>query len=241
MHKHLNQQIGWFFSLLLILIGCIWASWLAQASFSYGFECWYKFYDIEAHIDEYGPKNRYRHGLETLDPKEHIQLFGQISEAVHNHGSGLAEIQYDYKDLTYSLLRPPEVQHLQDVANLIDVVRPAGLVSLAVGLVIGMALLYQGSRPQARSQLFVGMVLSLVITAIFMFVGAKEIFYQLHVWIFPEDHRWFFYYQESLMATLMKAPILFAGISASIATGGLLLFASLILLASYLPRRLGSS
>ncbi|MFN2223885.1 MAG: DUF1461 domain-containing protein, partial [Candidatus Promineifilaceae bacterium] len=33
-------------------------------------------------------------------------------------------------------------------------------------------------------------------------------------WICPPGHQWFFYYQDSLMTTMMKAPVLFAGIAA---------------------------
>jgi hypothetical protein len=42
---------------------------------------------------------------------------------------------------------------------------------------------------------------------------AKTFFYWLHTVVFPSDHQWFFYYEESLMSTLMKAPYLFAPIS----------------------------
>lgn len=46
-----------------------------------------------------------------------------------------------------------------------------------------------------------------------LLAGAKKFFYWLHTIVFPADHQWFFYYEESLMSTLMKAPALFAPIS----------------------------
>jgi len=46
----------------------------------------------------------------------------------------------------------------------------------------------------------------------------------LHVLIFPADHQWFFYYQDSLMSTLMKAPDLFAGIAVQIVLLALALY-----------------
>jgi len=59
-------------------------------------------------------------------------------------------------------------------------------------------------------------MLIMITLVVFMVWGAKAIFYQLHIMIFPTDHQWFFYYQDSLMSTLMKAPDLFAGIAMQI-------------------------
>jgi hypothetical protein len=70
-------------------------------------------------------------------------------------------------------------------------------------------------------------------------LGAKKVFYQLHVWIFPEGHQWFFYYQESLMSTLMKAPDLFAGIGIAIFLGAILLFVLMLLALYFLKWRSG--
>ena len=36
----------------------------------------------------------------------------------------------------------------------------------------------------------------------------------MHEMVFPDDHQWFFYYQDSLMTTLMKAPDIFFAIGA---------------------------
>ncbi|MCB1808001.1 MAG: DUF1461 domain-containing protein, partial [Candidatus Competibacteraceae bacterium] len=46
-------------------------------------------------------------------------------------------------------------------------------------------------------------------------MGPVRVFYQLHIWIFPPGHPWFFYYQDSLMTTLLKAPDIFAPITLS--------------------------
>jgi hypothetical protein len=46
----------------------------------------------------------------------------------------------------------------------------------------------------------------------------------MHILVFPDDHQWFFYYQDSLMSTLMKAPDLFAGIAIQIVLVGLVLY-----------------
>ena len=43
----------------------------------------------------------------------------------------------------------------------------------------------------------------------------------MHEWVFPAEHQWFFYYQESLMTVLMKAPDLFGAIAILIAVLGI--------------------
>ena len=45
-------------------------------------------------------------------------------------------------------------------------------------------------------------------------VGAHDVFKAMHEMVFPDDHQWFFYYQDSLMTTLMKAPDIFFAIGA---------------------------
>ena len=65
-------------------------------------------------------------------------------------------------------------------------------------------------------------------------VGAKQVFYTAHTLIFPAGHQWFFYYEESLMTMLMKAPDLFAAIAAE----WLLLTALCYSLGIWLSRRL---
>lgn len=50
------------------------------------------------------------------------------------------------------------------------------------------------------------------IGAVLLIVGPEKVFNQLHIWVFPDDHQWFFYYQDSLMSTMMFAPHLFGWI-----------------------------
>src|SRR5690606_5060552 len=51
------------------------------------------------------------------------------------------------------------------------------------------------------------------ITLVIFITGPTKVFYWLHEQIFPDEHEWFFYYQDSLMTTLMKAPDLFGFIA----------------------------
>ena len=122
-----------------------------------------------------------------------------------------------------------EIIHLQDVAHLINHVHHLGigllLVFAALYLNHLMAMRRYGNLINSHSQLIIVAALACLIALIFFIVGAKSIFYQMHILIFPADHQWFFYYQDSLMSTLMKAPDLFAGIAVQILFIAILLFA----------------
>jgi len=47
-------------------------------------------------------------------------------------------------------------------------------------------------------------------------IGPENVFNQLHIWVFPKENEWFFYYQDSLMSTLMLAPTLFGWIASAL-------------------------
>lgn len=65
---------------------------------------------------------------------------------------------------------------------------------------------------------------SALTTITLILFGPTKMFYWLHTKIFPHNHQWFFYYQESLMTTLMKAPDLFGFIATIWAVTAILLF-----------------
>lgn len=209
-----------FFLLLLGFILALYVSWMANASLGYGYDWLYDFYDTKEHIEIYAPQNRYRQGFELTTPAQHKALFQQIVQSVHTGGEGLDEIVYSVKGQYISLLHRAEIVHLQDVANLIDAIH--ALVAVIALIFLGIFVVhvkkqkYAGDLLNVRSQLVISGALITAIALIFWVLGAKDIFYRLHVLIFPEDHQWFFYYQDSLMSTLMKAPDLFAGIALQI-------------------------
>ena len=69
-------------------------------------------------------------------------------------------------------------------------------------------------------------------------VGPVEVFYALHEWVFPANHQWFFYYEDSLMSTLMKAPDLFGAIALLLSGLAAVIFVALNFLVSRLiPNR----
>lgn len=233
-HRHVTNdnksrqplaQAAWSLVLLAALLAALFVSWQAHRPFDYGYGFWYDQMAISEHIDRYGPRNRYIRGLEDLDRAEHLQLFGGIVDAVHQQGDGLEALEFtDDKRRTKRLLRTPEVVHLQDVANLIDVLTWVGWMAVAVA-VVGTALLVR-ARVQIRwaQQGAILAGLAVALAALLLIVGPTAVFYQLHIWVFPEEHQWFFYYQDSLMSTMMKAPDLFGGIGATIGALGVCIY-----------------
>ncbi len=219
------QQSLWFIVLVSVLLASLATSWMLHKPVDYGYEFWYDQMDIRGHIDRYGPKNRYIRGFDDLEREQHLHLFGGIVDAVHAQGDGLAELEFtDDRGRTKPLLREPEIVHLQDVANLIDVLSVAGAVSLLIAAIGTFMLVRRRIAIKWKQQgLLLGGLLASV-GLVLLIAGPTAVFYQLHVWVFPDDHQWFFYYQESLMSTMMKAPDLFGGIGATIGAGGLLLF-----------------
>lgn len=217
-----------FFLLLLGFILAIYAAWMTSASLGYGYSFWYGFYESEQHIARYAPLNRFRQGFETTSVSDHKAVFQQIVDSIHNDGKGLEDISYTYAGQTIPLLHRAEIIHLQDVANLINQLHAVSLILLLIFLVLYITHLKSyrryGSLINGRNQLLIMSIWASLITLLFLIVGAKTIFYEMHILIFPDDHQWFFYYQDSLMSTLMKAPDLFAGIAVQILLIGLLLF-----------------
>ncbi|MCA1791191.1 MAG: hypothetical protein LC667_15470, partial [Thioalkalivibrio sp.] len=59
-------------------------------------------------------------------------------------------------------------------------------------------------------------------------MGPQEVFDGLHEWIFASGHTWFFYYEDSLMTTVMKAPDIFAAIVSTWLVLHLILFGLLL-------------
>ncbi len=228
----------WGVVLLAGLLASLATGWMLHKPVDYGYGFWYDQMEIDQHIERYGPKNRYIRGFHHLTRDDHLALFGGIVDAVHSQGEGLRELEFtDRYGRTKPLLREPEVVHLQDVANLIDVLSVAGAISLLVAAVGSFVLVRRRIAIRWKQQgLLLGGLLG-VIGLVLVVAGPTAVFYQLHVWIFPDDHQWFFYYQESLMSTMMKAPDLFGGIGATIGVVGILLFSLYLLLIGRLVNR----
>lgn len=218
--KRYYHIIFWpiFFTSQLITLALI--SWhlMAQVHFAYPFG--YQLLDLQKHIAEFAPINRYKEDFEFVSKEEHWRLFGEISDAIQNHGKGLADIRYNLKNGESTLLmHQDEIIHLQDVANLVDAFYLTGFIATAVWL-LGWAFIYwkQPIPPSIKKivSVFIGFIV--LLATVILAIGAKDVFYWLHIQIFPDNHKWFFYYQDSLMTTLMKAPDIFAFIAILLVT-----------------------
>lgn len=186
---------------------------LAQVNFAYPLG--YKLLDLDRHIATYAPLNRHIHGFQFTQPKDHWDLFAQITEAVQNNGKGLADIYFNLPNNTkIPLMHQAEIIHLQDVSHLIRTFYMAGGIGLLVWAIF-FYLAYQQKLPfPSLRNIVLGFCCGIfVITAAILCAGAVDVFYWLHTKIFPEGHQWFFYYEDSLMTTLMKAPDIFAFIA----------------------------
>lgn len=210
---------------VLLLLISLWSSWylLAQQNFLYKF--WYDNINIKEHIEKYAPQNKYRSNFEKTTKEERVEAFSKICVAIQNDGNGLKDITYLNGNKKAPLLHKAEIIHLQDVANLVTYLENLFKYVLVIWLVISIIILYQKQLfPSLKKASVILLILSSISILILLVFGIKEVFYQLHIWVFPENHQWFFYYQESLMATLMKAPDLFGYIALILVVFSFLIF-----------------
>lgn len=195
----------------------LWLAWRGLAVVDFAYPAWYRVMDIHGHIQEYGPQNRFRADFESTTPAERARLFGAIVDAIHDDGRGLDGLRYhapDGREIA-PLLHEAEIVHLQDVARLVSTLAPVGWLAVA-WTVVHLGLVYARGWPVPGPGRVVAITLLVVGAGVaaLLAAGFRDVFYALHEWVFPADHQWFFYYQDSLMSTMMKAPWLFAGIGA---------------------------
>jgi len=223
------RLLQWQLALLAGLWLALFLAWQVLAAVDFGYPLWYELAEIDDTIAAYGPRNRYRDGFEETDRREHLRLFGAIVDAVRHGGDGLRALRYRDPGgrALGRLLRPAEVRHLEDVAGLVARFRWSAVAAAA--MLLGMVLVLRRGRARRPgwAALLGPPVLVLVLAALSVWlIGPERTFYAWHEQVF--SGQWFFYYQESLMTTLMKAPVLFAYIAAAWGTIGLLLFAVLL-------------
>lgn len=235
MNKYLTvifANIRVFLILMLGFVLSVYLAWMANAQFGYGYDWLYEVYDTEQHIARFAPQNRYRNDFEFTQVSEHKAIFQHIVDSVHDDGQGLDLILYSAKGKTYPVLHDAEIVHLQDVAILINKIHYLAIICFfMLFFLVGwhrFARKRGGEQASKKGLILTLITLVLITVCLFLAIGAKAIFYKLHVWIFPQDHQWFFYYQDSLMSTLMKAPDLFAGIAIQILIFALIIFAAVL-------------
>lgn len=172
---------------------------------------------IDKHIEIYAPRNQFgKKEFEQTAKIERVKLFHGVVEAIHNKGIGLESLSYIRKSdqQKVTLFTEAEVLHLKDVAYLLEKLKPLIIAVAAVWLISILWILMKRIRlPSALRFTKLALIL-LVVVVLILSLGPEKVFNQLHIWAFPGNHQWFFYYEDSLMSTMMKAPFLFAYISA---------------------------
>lgn len=230
----LLANIRGFLLFWLTFILALYASWMLNAQLGYGYSWLYHAYKIDQHIEEFAPQNRFRQRFELTTEQHHKDIFQQIVNSVHNDGVGLEAITYDINTseqapaMAVPVLHQAEIIHLQDVAHLINRIHWLAAILVCVWLALVLLSFFSKEKASKKGMAAVFIFALSVTMILFLWVGAKEIFYQLHIWIFPPENQWFFYYQDSLMSTLMKAPDLFAGIAIQIVLLGLIFFTCIL-------------
>lgn len=207
----------WFVFAGALLIASLFVSWQALAAFDFAYPVWHEALGIDGTIARYGPENRWRQGFEQTTPSERARLFAAIVDAIHADGRGLPDLRYhdpDGRELG-RLLREPEIVHLRDVARLVRWFETAGIMALALVIVLTAEARWRHRALPPVRRFLAGAAVMLVVAGVALLVtGPVELFYALHEVVFPNDHQWFFWYQDSLMATMMQAPDLFGAIAA---------------------------
>ena len=209
---------------------------LFYTNFSYGL--WHDVGGIGAAIDKYGPQNYYRSGFGETSKAQREQLFLEINQAVHNDGVGLEKITYKvdgHPEQTLSIRS--EVGHLRDVAHLVNGVQLMVFCAFIIWCVFIVRFYWLGLKPPSIWGQLGGVVAFIVLfIAVLLLVGPTKAFSKMHEWVFPSNSQWFFYYQQSLMSTMMWAPVLFAWIAGIWAIYTLFFFALVQAFSVYLLR-----
>jgi hypothetical protein len=231
------RSLLWTILLLSALPASLLTAWQLLVSADFLYPLWYDMIGIDRTIAEYGPKNRYRGHFELTRREERTRLFAAIVAGIHDGGQELESLTYhDARGIPVApLLRPPEITHLRDVALLVDGMYRLGIGAAMVWLIALIWLWWLRLPAPPLGRYFTGLGLVAVVSTLAVIaIGTKRVFYTAHTLIFPAGHQWFFYYEESLMTMLMKAPDLFA----AIAVEWLLLSALCYWLGIHLSRRI---
>ena len=234
-YHNLTTAISWALYSLCGLILAFFLSWMLLAQFDFGYSLLHDTMKIQQHSNKYGPQNRYRKNFQLTDKQEKVRLFAAINTSIHNHSEGLSSIKYQRSNgkPLGTLLHHAEIVHLKDVANLLDVLKVIALFAVAIWIFfIVLFSCKKISMPNFKQQILGIIALILIAGALVWLIGPVSVFYAFHEWIFPDNHKWFFYYQESLMTILMKAPDLFGAIALFL-TGLALIFFIAINAATY--------
>ncbi len=204
----------WLLFLLLTFTVNLPVSWWGLAKADFFYPVLHDSIGIDQHIKKYAPRNlKNKKGFEKTTKAQRVELFHGIVKAIHNQGDGLETLSYTDKQQVIMLLTEAEVIHLTDVAKLLEKLKPAMFVVFIIWLVLLSVLFIRRIKLPSVKQFLLTALFLIFVSVLILSFGPEKSFNQLHIWIFPENHQWFFYYEDSLMSTMMKAPDIFAYIS----------------------------
>jgi hypothetical protein len=212
MLKHATQLTFWLiccFSLCLFTLGI---SWKINTVFNFGYQQIYPVLAIDDNIDKFAPLNRFgKKDFADTTLQQRIALFADIVTSINHSGIGLADITYqNKKGEERTLLTNAEILHLNDVSKLVDNLAEIWLINNILLLFFLFYFNISKAKNLTRAKRWLTFTIISFLSLGFSLLGFTRIFYYLHTIVFPENHQWFFYYEDSLMSTLMKAPDLFA-------------------------------
>lgn len=225
------RQVIWCVFALILLTFSLGISWQISKTTNFLYSFWYQTLHIDEVIKKNVPKNTHgKRDFPVDDFQLHEKMFAEIVDAIHQQGNQqsntLSKISYfNHQSISKALLTKSEVVHLQDVANLLSSVEKLWWVNLL--MLMGMIFFYCRKEqaisvnsiremPTGKQKIISLLSFIILLVAILSIWGFTEVFYYLHTVVFPENHQWFFYYRDSLMATLMKAPDIFSAIAAQL-------------------------
>lgn len=195
--------------LITLIYYALFAGWYLSYSNYFFFPIIYQMSDVHGNILKYAPQNRQgKSDFVFVDGSVHLKVFAEMLRAVEHEGRGLEDITYPVgHNSKKQFLTREEIVHLQDVADLLSMLRSFWRLMLVIMLVTIGTMIYGRYPPYYMSTLawsgfFAG---GLVWLAVKKF-GFIAIFYGMHRMVFPEGHKWLFYYQDSLMSTVLNAP-----------------------------------
>ena len=215
------SKVFWGLFLVLTFVITLPISWWGLKKVDFAYPVLYEPMGIAKHIEKYAPQNtQHKKGFEQTTKAERLDLFHGVVESIQNHGVGLDTLSYSTPSTLSTrqnkktlLFTPAEVTHLTDVAKLLDNLKPLMIGAIILWMVLVVTFYYKKVKLPSNKQLVNSTFIILLLISAVLALGPEKIFNQLHVWIFPDNHQWFFYYEESLMSTMMKAPDLFGFIA----------------------------
>lgn len=211
---------------------CFYFAWQASAATNFLYSVWYEVLDIDETISTYAPRNKNRQEFEQTSKQEHVRLFSGIVSGIQNKGEGLGELKYanSHGKVIDTLLTDAEVIHLNDVANLVNNFKYLAIIGGLIALIAFALLLILKTKLAKFKYHLIGAVgIIVIIVTVIQITGPTKVFYAGHELIFPNNHQWFFYYEDSLMSTMMKAPVLFGPIACELLILTIALWGSLLM------------